>query len=252
MEPGTIKSKEEIKLMAEGGKRLARIKGKLRDAVSPGVSAFEVEDLALRLMEREDVSPSFKMVPGYSWATCINVNDGLVHGIPKKEVIFKKGDLVSVDVGTYYKGFHTDTSFSMYLGKEKQVMKFLDAGESAIREAISKVIVGNRIWDISEAVEKNIKKSGYKPIRALVGHGIGRNLHEKPEVPCFTYGKRQDSPIIREGMTLAIEVMYVMGSPEIKRETDGWTISTHDGKISALYEETVAATADGPSVLTKG
>ena len=190
------------------------------------------------------------MVAGYYWATCINVNDGVVHGIPKKSVVFKKGDVVSVDAGFFYKGFHTDTSFSIALEPTKQVKKFLLTGEIALRKAIKAMQVGGKIYDISSRIQEAVEANGYSPIRALVGHGIGRSLHEEPQIPCFRIGEREESLELVPGMVFAIEVMYTAGSGDVVRESDGWTISTADGKISALFEETVALTRSGPLVLT--
>ena len=236
--------------MRKGGEALARVKGTLKKSVKSGVSADEIEKLANELIVKEGGKASFKMVKGYSWATCVNVNDGLVHGIPKKEIVFKKGDVVSVDVGMYYEGFHTDTSFTVAIDPPPQIKKFLGAGKDALLAGIGEARPGNRIYDISQAVEKEIVSAGFTPIRALVGHGVGRTLHEEPSIPCFTFGKRNASPEILPGMVLAIEVMYTHGSPEIVREDDGWTISVADGKISALFEETVAVTRHGHLVFT--
>jgi methionyl aminopeptidase len=215
------------------------------------VSAADIEELAKELIEKEGGKPSFMMVPGYKWATCVNVNEGLVHGIPKKKVVFKKGDVVSVDVGFYYKGFHTDTSITKGLAVDAKTKKFLATGEAALKNAIKAAKAGNRIMDISEAIETTVKANGYSPIRALVGHGVGRALHEGPQIPCFTGGKKEKSPEILPGMVLAIEVMYSLGSPEVELGLDGWTISMRDAKIAALYEETVAITKHGPFVLTE-
>lgn len=250
MQPISIKKEQDLEKMRKGGGKLAGVKEALKKAVLPGVSAFEIETLANDLIGKEGGKASFKMVKGYSWATCVNVNDGLVHGIPKKEVIFRKGDVVSVDVGMYYQGFHTDTSFTKDLEGTPQIKKFLGAGKAALISAISKAEANNRIYDISEAMEKEIVSAGFTPIRALVGHGVGRNLHEEPPIPCFTMGRRDDSPEILPGMVLAIEVMYTQGSPEIVVEDDGWTISVADGKISALLEETVAVSRHGHLVFT--
>ncbi len=250
MDEMQLKSKEEIKIMTEGGKKLAKVKEALKKKVAIGVSAYDIEKLAVKLIDEIGGEPSFKMVPGYRWATCVNVNEGLVHGIPKREVIFKKGDVVSVDVGMHFQGFHTDTSFSVAIEGNFKTDAFLKVGVEALASAISKAKVGNRIYDISSAIEEKIKNSGYSPIRALVGHGVGRELHEEPQIPCFTYGKKEDSPLISLGAVLAIEVMYAQGSPNVVKEPDGWTISMADGKISALFEETVAVTSHGPLVLT--
>lgn len=248
----SIKSPKEIKIMIEGGRKLALIKEELKSKVKEGVSAFEVEELACRLIKKENGLPSFKMVPNYHWATCVNVNEGVVHGIPKKKIVFKKGDVVSVDVGFFYRGFHTDTSFSVALGGSEKIKKFLQTGILALKRSIAKAQPGARIYDLSFEIERTLKKEGYSPVRALVGHGIGRNLHEGPEIPGFVDKiRRQETPEILPGATLAIEVIYTMGSPDVKLSDDGWTILTSDGKISALFEDTVLVTEKGPLVLTE-
>jgi methionyl aminopeptidase len=246
-----IKTTKEIETMAEGGRRLAEVREKLKDAVKIGESAAYIDELAEKLIKKLGGEPSFKKVANYFWTTCININEGVVHGIPHKELIFKKGDLVSVDVGIFYKGFHTDTSFSIGLGTGKAVDKILQVGKDSLANAISKAKPGGRVFDISNAMENTLKKAKLNPIKALVGHGVGRSLHEDPQIPCFVHDKRDNTPILVEGMVLAIEVMYTPGNGEIIKEEDGWTISTQDGKISALFEETVAITKRGPRILTK-
>jgi len=248
----SIKTKEEIVIMQEGGNLLGKVKAALRERVKEGVSALEVEQLAVELIEKFGGEASFKMVPGYSWATCININEGLVHGIPKENVVFAKGDVVSVDVGMFYKGFHTDTSFTKAVEPDGETKKFLEAGEQALKRAIAEVRPGRRIFDISLAIQNTVEKAGYAPIKVLTGHGVGRELHEEPKITCFASGERAKSPEITVGMTLAIEVMYTMGDPQVEISKDGWTISMRDGKISALFEETVAVTSRGPLVLTEG
>jgi methionyl aminopeptidase len=244
------KSKSDQKKMIEGGKKLAKVKSKLKEAVRVGVSAAEIEKLAVELIRKQGGKPSFKMVPKYSWATCVNVNEGIVHGIPKRELVFKKGDVVSVDIGLFYKGFHTDTSFSVGLKVNEKIRRFLDTGEKALKRAIEATVPGNRIYDISEAIEERLKESGYNPVKSLVGHGVGKDLHEEPQIPCYTSGSYKDSPKIPKGAAFAIEVMYSLGSSEIALTDDGWTINTRDGKISALFEETVITADNGTKVLT--
>lgn len=245
-----IKTPEEVKIMAEGGEKLGRVKNALAKEVKAGVSSWDIEVLANELIKKEKAEPSFKMVPGYSWATCVNVNRGLVHGMPKKEVVFKKGDLVSIDVGIFFKGFHTDTSVSVGIDLTPENQKFLETGEKALKDAIAQARIGNHVFDISKTIDDVVRGGGYSPIRALVGHGVGKELHEEPQIPCFLPGKVEDSPKLEEGMVLAIEVMYAMGVPDVVYEEDGWTISTADGKISALFEDTVSVTKEGPIVLT--
>lgn len=251
MDKFSLKTEEEIKIMAEGGRLLGQIKKELADMVKEGVSSMDIEEKAVELISKSGGEASFKKVRNYSWATCINVNSGLVHGIPSKEVVFKKGDLVSIDVGLFYKGFHTDTSISVGIGLDAKNQRFLEVGKAALKAAIAEVKPGNRIFDLSMATQDTIEKAGFTPIQALVGHGVGRALHEEPAIPCFVAGPREKSPEIVPGMVLAIEIMYTQGSPEIEIEEDGWTISVRDGKISALFEETVAVTRHGHLVLTE-
>lgn len=246
----SIKSIEDIKKMAEGGKLLHQIKEELKKSIKVGRNAAEVENIACDLIEKSGGKASFKMVEGYYWSTCININAGLVHGIPRKNVIFKKGDLISLDIGLYYKGFHTDSSFSLALNPSSETERFLKAGSLAMEKSVKEAKAGGRIFDISQAMETAIRSYGYSPIKALVGHGVGKGLHEEPAIPCFTEGNRADSPIIEEGMVLAIEVMYAMGKPDVVLEKDGWTIVSADGKITALFEETVAVAKKGPVILT--
>lgn len=243
------KTKEEIEIMMEGGKKLSRIKKTIRDAIQEGKTPKELDELAEKLILEAGGQPSFKMVKDYHWSTCINVNEGVVHGIPNQRP-FEEGDLASVDLGFFYKGFHTDTSFTIPVGAMSlEVRKFLDTGENALRLAIGQVWPGNKISDISKAIQKTLENRGYSPVRALTGHGIGRDLHEKPFIPCYWAPGSQDE-IIPEGAAFALEVIYAMGSPDLVLSEDGWTIETKDGKISALFEETVVATKDGPLVLT--
>jgi methionyl aminopeptidase len=246
-----IKTPEEIEVMTEGGKKLARVKNALKEAVKPGVTSLDIEKLAEKLIKEEGAEGSFNKVPGYSWMTCINVNEGLVHGIPRSDVVFRNGDVVSIDVGLYYKGFHTDTSVTVGINVSPEVKKFLNIGKNALEAAIKAAKVDNYVFDISKAIESTIEGGGYTTIKALVGHGVGRELHEDPQIPCFVPGRIEDSPRIEAGMVLAIEVMYALGSDKIEVLEDGWTISTRDGKISALFEETVAVTVTGPKVLTR-
>jgi methionyl aminopeptidase len=247
----TVKTPSEMKIMKEGGKRLGEVKKALIQKTKEGVNAVEIEKLACTLIKKQGGIPSFKTVPGYSWATCVNINEGIVHGIPKKTIIFKKGDVVSIDLGIFYKGFHNDTSFSVAISPTKEIKRFLEVGEKALEAAIDQAVPGNRIYDISKAMEDVLEKNNLQPIEALVGHGIGRNLHEQPQIPCFTKDRREKTLIIPEGATFAIEVMYTLGLPEIQVEEDGWTIRVKDGKISGLFEETVAISSNGPIVLTQ-
>jgi len=245
-----LKSPAEIKIMQEGGKKLAHVKKMLEENVQEGVSAFEIEELACKLIKKEGAEESFKKVPGYHWATCVNINEGIVHGIPKKEIIFQKGDIVSVDCGVYFKGFHTDTSFSKGIGLNSKGEKFLEVGKQALKKGLAKAKYGNRIYDISEAIESVLVSNNLSPVKVLVGHGVGRELHEDPQIYCYTFGKRENSPEIPDGAVLAVEVMYSEGTGDVGIEEDGWTISTSDDTISGLFEDTVAVTKKGSLVIT--
>lgn len=251
MKQVVIKTPEEVAIMAEGGKKLARIKNALSEIIKVGGNAQQVELLAEKLIKEEGAAPSFKMVPGYSWCTCVSVNDGIVHGIPKKSLVFKENDLVSVDVGVFYKGFHTDTSVTVLLGSDPERKKFLECGKASLSAAIKKARVGGKIGDISKAMEKTLRDCGYSPIEMLVGHGVGRELHEAPAVPCLVSGNPSEEVKLVPGMVLAIEAMYAQGKPELVTDKDGWTIRSRDGKITGLFEETVAVTSRGPLVLTR-
>jgi methionyl aminopeptidase len=246
-----IKSPGEIKIMKAGGSKLAEVKTLLKEEVGAGIKASDIEKLANVLIKKSGGEASFKMVKDYSWATCVNVNDGVVHGIPSEDVVFEKGDIVSVDVGIYYKGFHTDTSFSVGIELDGAKEKFLETGRRALKKAIKEARPGARVFDISLAIEKELRRDNLNPVKALVGHGVGRSLHEEPQIPCFVSEERENTPEIPEGAVIAIEVMYTEGTGSVQLEADGWTISTRDGKISALFEETVAIVKNGNIILTK-
>lgn len=245
----SLKSKTEIEIMRVGGNKLAIIRKKIADAVKPGVSTEDLEKIAIDLINKSGGEASFKMVPGYHHATCININDEVVHGIPGKTIL-KAGDIVGIDVGLYYKGFHTDAAVTVPVGTGKDSEFFLSAGKSAIKKAISVAKPGKKISDISRAMQQTIEKAGFSVVRALTGHGVGKHLHEEPTIPCFE--TNDEHPIvIKEGMVLAIEVMYNQGTYEVVyKNNDGWTIATADGKISGLFEESVAITGNGPEILT--
>jgi len=245
-----LKTPDEVKIMAEGGAKLGRVKSALAKAVAAGVSAADIEALAQKLIKEEGAENSFDKVPGYHWATCITVNEGLVHGIPVKSLVFNTGDVVKIDVGVYYKGFHTDTSLSVGINPSPENQKFLNVGRETLSKAISKARVGNHLYEISKAIEDEIEGHGYTTIKALVGHGVGRDLHEDPQIPCFVPGRVEDSPKLTDGMVIAIEVMYAVGSDKVEVLEDGWTIAMKDGKMSGLFEDTIAVTPEGPKVLT--
>lgn len=256
-----IKTPEEISIMKEGGKMLEIALETTIAAVKPGITLLELDKIAEKTIKDLGGESSFKKVRDYRWTICACVNDVVVHGIPTDQKI-NSGDVVGIDCGVYFKGFHTDSAWTvkvpgpavsfLELGvTEKEVDKFLLSGQQALKTAIKEVKVGNHIYDISQKIQNIIEKNGYSVVRTLVGHGVGRELHQDPEVPGFISLKREKTPVIKEGMVLAVEVIYNMGNPEVVyRGNDGWTIVTEDGKIAGLFEATVAATPHGALVLT--
>ncbi|MBU2592070.1 MAG: type I methionyl aminopeptidase [Patescibacteria group bacterium] len=237
------------------GRKLSSVFEKTLPIIKPGISLISIEKEICRLIEKSKGEAAFKTVPNYFWASCINLNEGVVHGIPDKTVV-KPGDLVSLDVGLKYKDWYTDMAYTLQVRSSKSKIqnwkwgKFLKAGEEALQKAIVAARLGNRVGDISRAIQKTIEDSGYQPVRELTGHGIGRELHQFPWIPCFLDSPIGKTPILKEGMSLAIEVIYTEGSPWLKKTTDGWTIRTADGKMSALFEKTILVAKDGAKVIT--
>lgn len=241
----------QIEAMKIGGAMLGRVRKSLFDFTQVGVSPKQIEFEARRLIKAEGGELSFTKVPGYRWATCVNIGSSIVHGIPSSEVPLKDGDLITVDVGVFYHGYHTDAAFSKVVGKTTPAKtKFLKAGMEGLKKAIDAVKPDNYIGDISEAMESTLKKYGYSATRELTGHGVGAELHEEPMISNVVLGPKTKTPKIELGQTLAIEIIYVEGSPKLILEEDGWTISTKDGTLSAVFEETVVVTEDGCSILT--
>jgi methionyl aminopeptidase len=244
-----ILKNEEMKIMKDNGRKLKQVMDEVLSEVKPGVTLQEIEEVAVEKIEALGGEASFKKVPNYYWATCINLNEGVVHGIPDNTPI-KKGDLVSVDAGFYSRGFHTDMARTIEVGTKKK-SQFLKTGWTALEAAIKQVKPGNRVGAISRAIEETIKKAGYQPVKNLTGHGVGRQLHQEPNIPCFVREPVERTPLLKKGMVLAIEVIYAQGEPILLVADDGWTIRTRDGKIAGLFEETVAVGANGPLVLTR-
>jgi len=251
-----LKSQAEIEKMVEGGNILSKVMTATLGKIKPGVTLTELDTFAQNKIINAGAQPSFQKVPGYRWTLCTCVNDVVVHGIPTDYRV-KEGDVVGIDCGVFYKGFHTDASWTILVGgnavKNWAVKeKFLHVGETALNRAISQVKRGNFIWDISKTIQTTVEEGGYSVVKSLIGHGIGRQLHEEPEIPGFVKSERERTPMLIEGMVLAIEVIYNMGLHSVVyKGDDGWTIATKDGTISGLFEATVALTSHGCLVLTK-
>ena len=245
------KTQTEIASMKEGGKRLGNILQKLLDAAHVGVSLHAIEAMADDLITKAGGTASFKTVKGYRWATCLCVNEVVVHGIPTAYEL-KDSDVLTIDVGMMYEGLHTDTAWTKIISRQQEKEKFLKIGEEALWNAVDPARVGNRIGHISRTIQTIIEGAGYSIVTSLVGHGVGRELHEPPQIPGFLKGTIENTMLLEEGMTIAIEVIYAMGGGAIVYDNaDGWTLATRDRSLSAVFEHSIAITRDGPLILTK-
>ncbi len=242
-----LKSDLEIELMQRGGEITSAVLQTLIRAVKVDTKLIDLDSLAEEEILKLGAEPSFKTVDNYPYTTCINVNEGIVHGMPN-EYKLKKSDIVSIDIGSLYKGFHTDLSYTLEVETDYE-STFLKTGKLALEKAISSCKLGNRIGDISASMQQEVESKGYSVSEMLVGHGVGRKLHEDPYVPC--YGVFGTGHKLKAGMVLAIEVIYQKGRPDLVESSDGWTLKTADGSLSALYEKTVALTRAGTVVITE-
>jgi methionyl aminopeptidase len=245
-----LKSSREIELMAQGGKILAATVEHLRSAVRPGVSTGELDQIAEDYIRGHDgATPAFKGLYGFPGSICTSINSEIVHGIPSRRRVLHEGDVVSIDVGVGYKGFFTDSAVTVPVGAiDEETDRLLTTTQGALAAGIAAARVGNHIGDIGAAVQAVVERAGFSIVRDLVGHGIGTEFHEEPQVP--NYGKPKRREKLVPGLTIAIEPMVNAGSPATKTLSDRWTIVTADGSRSAHFEHTVAITDTGPRVLT--
>lgn len=245
-----IKTPKEIEIMAEAGKKLAKVKNTVGQSIKPGVTLAWLDRIADGEIKKLGADPAFKRVRGYKWATCINVNSGVVHGIPTSYEV-RPGDKVSIDVGIWYKSMNVDSAFTMAVPPILPTLsRFIEVGRRALKSAINEVRPGNRVGHISQAIEKVVRSADYSPVYIFSGHGVGRKLHEEPAIPCLLRERIEDTPLLKPGMVLAIEAIYTQGEPDVIIGEDGWTARTKDGKMGGLFEETVVITKKGPRVLT--
>lgn len=241
-----IKTKEQINKMEKAGEIATKTLQEVLKNVSVGISTLELDKIAEKSIVSQGAFPGFKTVDDYQFTTCINVNEGIVHGLPGAYKL-KKGDLVSIDLGAMYEGMHSDLSYTVEVESNNEE-KFLETGKFALNEAIKICKQGNRIGDVSNVMQSIVEDAGWSVSRMLVGHGIGNELHEEPYVPC--YGQKGKGPKIKPGMAFAVEIIYQKGKPRIKVLNDEWTIVTADGSLAGLFEKTVVITNDGNKVLT--
>ncbi|MBI3752440.1 MAG: type I methionyl aminopeptidase [Deltaproteobacteria bacterium] len=244
-----LKSPDEIEKMRKGNLIVAEVLALIKEATGPGIATIELEKLCEEELKKRRVRPAFKGYRGYPYCLCTSVNEEVVHGMPSKRVL-KEGDILSVDVGIECDGYYGDAAITMPIGQiSDDAQKLIEVAEDSLRHAIEKAMIGNRLYDISYAVQSYVEENGFSAVRAFVGHGIGRKLHEAPQVPNFgTPGK---GVRLKQGMVLAIEPMINAGGSEVVILDDGWTAVTKDGSLSAHFEHTVAITEKGPYILSK-
>ena len=249
----TIKSSQELDLMRRAGQVVGLTKARLMEAVAPGISTRELDRIAENEITRLGAIPSFKGYMGaastpFPATICVSLNAEIVHGIPGGRVL-SEGDIVSVDVGAIVDGFHGDSAFTIGVGRiTEEAQRLIEATRESLKYGIAEARAGMRVGDVSAAVQSYAEGLGYSVVRQYVGHGIGRALHEEPQVP--NYGLAGRGPLLRKGMTIAIEPMLNIGGWETMQLDDGWTVVTADGSLSAHFEDTVAITEDGAEVLT--
>ena len=245
-----LKNAEQIKAMAEAGRITGEALLAARECVKPGVSTWELDMVLRNYIEKQGAKPSFLGLYGFPGSACISINDEVIHGIPSKNRILREGDIVKIDVGAHYKGYHGDSARTFPVGQvSDEAARLIAATRKSFYEALNAVCVGNRIGDIGAAVDSYVRSCGFSVVRRYVGHGIGRDVHEEPDVP--NYGTPGRGPRLCAGMVLAIEPMVNVGTHEVRVLPDGWTVKTADGSLSAHYENTVALTANGIINLTE-
>ena len=244
----TLKSEHEIELMRRAGKITAAARDLARDMVKPGVTTQQIDKAVYHFIKSQGATPSFLNYNGYPASVCVSVNDEIIHGIPGKRML-KEGDIVSVDVGAYIGGFHGDCAGTYPCGQvSDQALDLIRVTQQSFFEGLKFAREGYRLSDISHAVQEYVESHGYSVVREYVGHGIGRRMHESPEVPNF--GNPGHGPRLLRGMTIAVEPMVNAGSAAIRQMSDGWTVKTADGKNAAHYENTILITDGEPELLT--
>jgi methionyl aminopeptidase len=245
-----LKSAREVETMAVGGRILAEAHSAAREAVAAGVSTWEVDQVVEDFIRSKGAVPSFKGLYGFPASICASVNEEIVHGIPNKKKILREGDIISVDIGVFFGGLHTDSARTYPVGSIDPItQQLLDVTEASLVAGMQAAVIGNHVGDIGHAVEAVVKAGGFTVVRDLVGHGVGHMMHEEPQIP--NHGKPKRGMRLVAGLTIAIEPMVNIGTEKTRTLADKWTVVTADGKNSAHFEHTVAVTEDGPVVLTR-
>lgn len=244
-----LKADWEIDILRKANSIVAKVLQMLKGQLSEGVTTYELDKLAENEIKKCGGSPAFKGYKGYPASLCISINEEVVHGIPKKDKVLKSGDLVSMDIGVVYDGYVGDAALSATVGApSKEAADLIAVTEGALIKGITQARPKNRLGDISHAIQRHVENAGYSVVKQFVGHGIGKSLHEPPEIPNF--GRKGRGPVLKPGMVLAIEPMVNIGSGDVKILDDGWTAVTADGSLSAHFEHSVAITKKGPVILS--
>jgi len=244
-----LKQPSEIEKIRESNGIVAEILAELREKVQEGVTTLELDRISEELVLKKGARPAFKGYRGYPFSLCASINEQVIHGLPSQRVL-TEGDIVGLDFGVYYHGYYGDAALTVPVGKiSKEASMLLKATEESLDRAIHEATVGNRLGDISAAVQKHVEAKGFSVVRDFVGHGIGRNLHEDPQIP--NYGIKGRGVALKAGMVLAIEPMVNAGTYKVRMLTDGWTAVTADGRLSAHFEHTIAITDHGPEILSR-
>ena len=244
-----IKNEREIELIRESCRLLSIVHKELEEFIKPGISTKDIDVMGDQLIRKLGGIPNFLHYNGYPASICVSVNDEVVHGIPTKHRILQEGDIVSLDAGMIYKGYHSDAARTHGVGKiSPEAQQLIDVTRQSFFEGIKMAKAGNHLYDISNAIAAYVKPYGYGIVRDLVGHGVGTKLHEDPQIPNFAQMRR--GPKLRPGMTLAVEPMINMGRPDVEWLDDDWTVVTEDGSLSAHYENTILITEDGAEILS--
>lgn len=244
----TIKTEEEIKIMIEGGKILAKIIKELKEIIKPGITTKELDRVAETLVLKSGGKCSFKGYDNFPACLCTSINEEIVHGVPSNRIL-KNGDIVSIDLGVFYKGFHTDMAITVPVGEvSPEILRLIKVTKKALKRGIKKIKLGNTFGDIGNTIQRYIESQGFAVIRDLCGHGIGKQVHEDPKI--LNYGKRHTGPEIKEGMVFCLEPMVVMGDWKLKKSSDGFAYQTKDNSLSCHFEHTIAVTKKGVKILT--
>ncbi len=244
-----LKTARELSLMRDACRISAMALRAAGEAVRPGVSTKEIDTIVRRFIEKQGATPSFLGYGGFPASACISVNSVVIHGIPNSSTVLREGDIVSVDVGAFYRGYHGDNAYTFPCGRiSANAQSLLDATRESLYKGIEQAVAGNRIGDIGSAVQRYVESRGYSVVRNYVGHGVGANLHEDPSVP--NYGTAGRGLRLLPGITIAIEPMVNEGTHYVRVKNDKWTVVTADGRLSAHFEHTIAITPDGPKIMT--